>query len=402
MTQMLAGMFPIPGINWHDLAALPPMRNLVSWTGANLLRIAHPITNTSTGSGDRTADWVVVLVLLVIAIIVTAIWTIAAKARTHYGRSFTWFRLFIRLALATTMLSYGWVKLIPLQMPILDLHRLVQPYGTLSPMGVLWSFVGSSPTYEIFIGSIEVTSGLLLFWPRTVVIGAMMCLMDAVQIFSLNMMYDVPVKLFAFHLILISLVLLAPNLSRLYEFLILHRNSALRTEPPIGRTPARRRNALIAQLTYGLVVAGLVGFGAVRGWTLYGGGAPRSPLFGIWNVDQMAVDGEVRPPLLTDSTRWRRVVIQNARALRFQRMNDTFGSYGATIDSIHQTVLLTSLDSTKTKSSLTYQRPTNERLLIDGTLDGHPVHMELTFVDPDSFQQRSRGFHLVSEFPFNR
>ena len=34
------------------------------------------------------------------------------------------------------------------------------------------------------------------------------------QIFTLNMTYDVPVKLFSFHLILMSLVLMAPEASR--------------------------------------------------------------------------------------------------------------------------------------------------------------------------------------------
>ncbi|MEO7086618.1 MAG: hypothetical protein ABI442_14640 [Gemmatimonadaceae bacterium] len=30
------------------------------------------------------------------------------------------------------------------------------------------------------------------------------------------------------------------------------------------------------------------------------------------------------------------------------------------------------------------------------------VPMELTFRDPDSYLQRSRGFHWVQELPFNR
>ena len=40
-------------------------------------------------------------------------------------------------------------------------------------------------------------------------------------------------------------------------------------------------------------------------------------LYGIRNVDQMTVDGEVRPPLATDSTRWRRVIFQGRRARHF-------------------------------------------------------------------------------------
>ena len=45
-------------------------------------------------------------------------------------------------------------------------------------------------------------------------LGALVCLVDAVEIFALNMTYDVPVKLFSFHLVIMSLFLLAPEFSQ--------------------------------------------------------------------------------------------------------------------------------------------------------------------------------------------
>ena len=60
-------------------------------------------------------------------------------------------------------------------------------------------------------------------------------------------------------------------------------------------------------------------------------------------------------------------------------------------------------DSTKAPdASLAYQRPTKDQLVLDGTMNGHAVRMELSFRDPDSFPLRSRGFHWVQELPFNR
>jgi hypothetical protein len=38
-----------------------------------------------------------------------------------------------------------------------------------------------------------------------------------------------------------------------------------------------------------------------------GPGAPRSPLYGIWNVEELTVDGEIRPAVLNDyDRRWPR------------------------------------------------------------------------------------------------
>lgn len=401
-TQMGPGMLPIPGIQIPDPGTLPPVRNLTLWIGTHLLGISRAIPYDSTGSGDKTFDWVHTFAMAVIAMTVAAIWTSVGRQSRNHERLFTWFRLFVRFALGTTMLTYGWAKAIPLQMPSLTLSRLVEPFGNFSPMGVLWSSIGAAPGYEIFVGLAEIGAGMLLFWPRTATIGALMCLMDTIAIFTLNMTYDVPVKLFSLNLVLMSLFLVAPNMRRLFDLFVLHRISALREEPLFGRSPLVRRNAAIAQVAFGVVVFLLHGYGTTRVWNMYGGGAPKSPLFGIWDVQQMTVDGEVRPPLLTDSTRWRRLIFQSPTGARFQRPNDNTKSYDAVFDTSARTLTLTTTDSAKAKSPLSYQRPSHERLLIDGTLDGHAVHLELAFRDPDSFLQRSRGFRWISEVPFNR
>src|SRR5208282_4219864 len=118
------------------------------------------------------------------------------RRRENYFSLYKWFRLFIRFSLASQMLSYGWAKAIPLQMPFPSLVKLLEPYGNFSPMGVLWSSVGSSQAYEIFAGCAEMLGGILLLVPRTTMLGALVCLAATTQVFMLNMAYDVPVKLF--------------------------------------------------------------------------------------------------------------------------------------------------------------------------------------------------------------
>ena len=147
---------------------------------------------------------------------------------------------------------------------------------------------------------------------------------------------------------------------------------------------------------------GMHAYGSARSWKQFGGGAPKSALYGIWNVDQMVVDGEVRPPLLSDSTRWRRAIFQRPTNMSFQRMNDNFKGYGTAIDTVAKTLTLSTFDSAQKKFPLTYRRPTKERLIVDGALEGHTIHLELAYRDPGSFLQNSRGFHWISEIPFNR
>jgi hypothetical protein len=268
-------------------------------------------------------------------------------------------------------------------------------------MGVLWYSIGASRPYEIFTGCAELAGAVLLFVPRLTTLGAIVCLADTVEIFTLNMTYDVPVKLFSFHLILLSLFLLAPDARRLANVLVLNRTAEAAIEPHWASRRAARL-ALIAQLLFGayLVVMGLTG--AMSGWSQYGGGAPKSPLYGIWLVDEMTTEGQARSPLLTDSGRWRRVVFQGPTNVSFQRMDDTFVTYRAAVDVEQRTITLNNATDKGAAVRLGFERPAPDRLTLDGTMDQKKVRLQLRLFDEKNFMLLSRGFHWIQEYPFNR
>ena len=269
-------------------------------------------------------------------------------------------------------------------------------------MGVLWYSIGASPAYEMFAGSAEVLAAFLLFIPRTAGLGSMVALMDGIAIFTLNMTYDVPVKLFSFHLVLMSLFLLAPNLVRLRDFFVLQRATTMRREDALGATDRARRNSVIAQIVYAGLVLAIGAYGGYQGWKQFGGGSAKSPLYGIWEIQRLTTDGHDSPALVSDTARWRRVVFQRPTAVTFQRMNDSLVTFGAKIHASGNSIEVTQFDSAQTRSTLTFERPAKDRLVLDGMLDKHVVHMELSYRDPDSFLIRSRGFHWVQENPYNK
>jgi hypothetical protein len=300
------------------------------------------------------------------------------------------------------MILYGSIKAIPLQMSAPGLTRLLEPFGNFSPMGVLWASMGASRPYEIFTGCAELTAGILLFVPRLAMLGALVCLVDSIQIFTLNMTYDVPVKLFSFHLILMALVLLAPDASRLMNVLVLNRVAGPSTIPPLVRSRRGARLLLAAQFLLGAYIVGMNFYSGVQAWGRYGGGAPKSPLYGIWNVEQMTIDGTIRSPLVTDYDRWRRVVFQTPTGMSFQRMDDTFAFYGAKIDMDAKRIAVSKPADKAWSAAFTFDRPAPDRLVLDGEMDGHKIHMQLALFDRNRFLLVTRGFHWVQEYPFNR
>lgn len=116
----------------------------------------------------------------------------------------------------------------------------------------------------------------------------------------------------------------------------------------------------------------------------------------------MTVGGVVRAALVSDSTRWRRIIFQTPFDATFQRMNDDFRRFTAKLDTTAHEMTLTTPGQSEPSATLAYRRVDREHLTVNGTFDDQPVSFALHFRDPDSFLQRSRGFHWVSEVPFNR
>ncbi|HUK53986.1 MAG TPA: DoxX family protein [Candidatus Binatia bacterium] len=402
LTQILTGFIQLPDQEIPDLATRWPLRLVPQWAATHLFRITAPLAFGDTGSGDRMFDWVLVACLLAIAALGAGIWSLVDSRRRSYLSLHNWFRVFLRFALAGQMLAYGFVKVVPMQMPFPFLTKLVEPFGNFSPMGVLWASIGASPAYERFAGSAEMLAGVLLILPRTALLGALVCLADVIQVFMLNMTYDVPVKLLSFHLILMTVFLLAPERSRLAAFFFSTRATPPSSLPPLCATARGTRIAVAAQLALGVWLLGVNSLGTRSAWHQYGEGRPKSVLYGIWNVEQLSVDGEPRPPLLTDTSRWRRAIFNFPAGVAFQRMDDTFVGYGAAINLNEKSLVLTKGGNKDWKATFRLSREPADHLTLDGDMDGHATHIECRLVDHTKFVLATRGFHWIQEFPFNR
>ena len=399
-TQMLGGFLIFPGL-LPNLGATGLMKGLVYRTAVDVFKVPPAgIVTTITGSGDKTMDWVHAFVLLVLAAAGTLAWSAIDRRRPNYAALNAWFRVFLRFGVGATMISYGMVKAIPLQMPAPSLQRLVEPFGHFSPMGVLWYSIGASPGYERFAGFVELIGGVLLLIPPLALLGAIVTLSASIQIFTLNMTYDVPVKLFSFHLIVMSLVLLAPEMRRLLRVIVMNKPADASKQPPLFQRRRLMHAALVVQLVFGAYIVGMNYFRASESWSRFGPGAPKSPLYGIWNVSAMKVDGVERPPLITDYGRWRRLLFSSPTNMSFQRMDETFQGFGTKIDMAAKTLVLTTGD--KESGRFRIEQMDGGRMILDGEMDGRKLYFDLRHYDRTNFLLVTRGFNWIQERPFNR
>jgi hypothetical protein len=401
-TQISTALISIPNMEIGDPSAYWPMRQIVFWIAAHLYHAKLPLVYTGSGSGDKTFDWVMAFFLLVFCAVATAVWSALDRRRENYVTLYKWFRLFMRFALASQMIGYGIDKVVPLQMPYPYLTRLLEPFGNFSPMGVLWQSVGAAPAFESYVGCAETLAGIFLIFPRLTMAGALIALCDMTHVFMLNMTYDVPVKLFSFHLILMALFLLAPDFRRLANFFFYNRTVAPGADRNLFKSRRANRIAFAVQVVFGLWMIGSSLYGARDSWHTYGGGRPRSALYGIWDIDELSIDGQLRSPLVTDYDRFRRAVFDFPDRMAFQRMDETLVYCVAAISTNHNSLTLTKSADKDWKATFTFQRPAPDQLIMDGQIDNHKMHMQLHLMDRDKFLLVNRGFHWIQEYPFNR
>ncbi|HEX6898712.1 MAG TPA: hypothetical protein VF789_03320 [Thermoanaerobaculia bacterium] len=390
----------IPGVQM----IMQPYQNfwdsMVPSIGARLFDVQ--ITEVDpNGSGDRTYDYVLVFCYAALALVAAVCWTILDRRRKNYERLYQWLRVYVCFYLAVIMLSYGGYKAIKSQFSHPSLHRLLQPVGEMSPMGLLWTFMGASDSYTIFTGLGEMLGGLLLASRRTRLLGALVCIAVLVNVVMLNFSYDVPVKIFSAHLLAMAVFLTLPDLRRLASFFIFNRTAEPAEIRPLFARPLLHRGSLVFRA---LFILGFAGLALYQSWSArkqYGDAAPRPPLYGIWNVEEFALDGQVRPPLLTDKERWRRVVFSRVGQMSLYGMESPRQSFAMKLDPMKRTLEINRMGDPKKKSVLAFQRSGADLLTMEGTFEGKKVRARLRRTDENSFELVNRGFHWINEYPRN-
>jgi uncharacterized membrane protein YphA (DoxX/SURF4 family) len=386
--------FPIgrvPRTEWLFEILTTPWSWLVSWFGEAVLGLDEPST-AMNGSGDTTWAYVQLLVIAILAVVGTGVWSYLDRRRLAYTRLASGALVVLRYFLAFTLLTYAFAKLYQFSPP--GPGRLDQRIGDMSPMGMLWTFMGSSPPYSLFGGFAEGLGGVLLLWRRTATIGALVATATMTNVVALNFCYDVPVKLYSLQLLACAIVIVLPNARRLLA-VALGRAAA---EVPPRRRMSRRweRARLVAKVL-------LIGSAA---YSLYAQVdmarafmPPRNELHGIWVVDRYVADGVERPPLATDAERWRKLHIAQRGASVKLMTSEARIPFPAKIDPVRHTIE-TRLDDQE--EVWTYVKTDGDlpTLTIAGKFRGKHLYVTLTR-EPDPLLV-TRGFHWINETPFNK
>jgi len=383
-----------------------PFFHGAQWLGQHLFHLTGVGAKLhGTGSGDTILNWIAVGIMLVVSILITLIWTALAELRSPahrslaYPRLFFWFRLIIRLTLGVAMINYGLAKLFPLQMSPPSLAVLNEPLGNTSPMTMLWTLIGLNPVYEMICGAAELTAGILILFRRTGLLGELLTAFLATNIVLYNFCYDVPVKLYAAHLVLMSLALIIPDMPSLFNFFFLHRPC----QPIDGWVkPARRYGLRLETICVVVVLLLAVLPGAFQ---LQKGYAQQlvsernpPPLTGQWHLALAT-----KPYLTGDGLPMTDIFFEpSGRTMLRDSATVLWRAYAKPDDKKHTLFLVSAADTpityalTQADPSHLVLKPTGADAKTAGTLTLVRVPL------PAHYPLEDRGFHFVNEWGLER
>lgn len=382
---------------------------VVPWFSRIFLNIE--VAHVNNGSGDTTYDYLRILCIILISVLVTFIWSFVDRRRGDYRVLYSWARIWLRYALALCMLTFGAVKVLMVQFESPSYGRLTERVGDLSPMALLWTFMGFSAFYTSFTGIVEVTAGLLLFFRRTRTLGALIVAGAMTNVLMLNLSYDVPVKLGAFQVLFLALVLLAPELGRLADFFFFNRPAQPADLGPHLTGKNLRRWSLVVK-TF-LIGSLLIYLAWDTHQTYKQHLAARSdfpkPPEGWYRVVSIRKDNNEVPPLTPDDFRWRTFSLRDGY-VGLRSVDGTLNRFKAEGDPNQGPVVLYPVDE---KRELIKDAPAAGSLElsfadgggqahIKGTFHGHDVEAVLQRENPADFPLMSRGFRWISESPYFR
>jgi hypothetical protein len=401
LTYLFFYMFPYP------LTDIPVISDLVAyyekatdwltlWLGQHVLQLKTLEKIEMTGSGDTTFDYVKFFMTAVISILISAGSFIFIFRNTNYDKLYDFIRTYARYYVALYLISYGLAKFYEGQFPFPGVSRMEQTYGNSSPMGLLWTFMGYSKPYAAFTGLCEILGGVLLFFRRTAVIGSLISLLVMTNVALLNFAYDVPVKLFSAHLALISFFIFSPDLITLFNFFILNKPSTLSaTQLTFSNKWARYgRIVLKSLIIIGIPVLTIIEL------LSYSNGTIIHNLNGVYFTQEFHVYNDTLAQT-KDTTRWAKMYIEDDYSAVVLGNNKSV-YYETSIDTSAQTINLSSYNDTTIVYNLNYKQLSDSTFSVNGQYKSDSISVVFKRKLIGDYLLVKRGFHWISEYPFNR
>jgi hypothetical protein len=254
------------------------------------------------------------LLTLAFALLGALGWMLLEGNRRSESKVHDAYRIATRYVLAAGMLAYG--------IPKVPAMHAIQPgpidwtieFGAIHPDSLIWFWLAYSPMYQMSAGVVEITAGVLLFFRRTVTLGALLAMGAMLNValllngFSKTWAEGLSGALTPGQFLLMALMLLAPDAKRLLLFMT--DRPSPRATLPFRAWQWPRLRAAHPFIKTAVIVALILPLA----WRNVGSWRDlqfKSPLHGVYTVEGFERNGRQLSLSVDEPARWLTVAIGN-------------------------------------------------------------------------------------------
>ncbi len=329
---------------------------------------------------DSKYDFSRFLLIAVQSLLFSVLWMyLDFKFKLKYDFTLRKFlRTILRYHVGFTLIMYGLAKVFMTQFGNMDIEKLEVPIGNSSGMGFLWTFMSYSKFYTMITGWVEVIGGIFLLFRRTTFIGSFILFIVMINVVIIDIGFDVSVKMFAIHLLLMVIVLLSKHLKRMYNFFMNYEvpTASIREESLFPKTQIKKGMSYVKVL---LLICFSIScyFFTNRALGFYPENTTPS-LTGFYEVENQKVNDESIS--LSKGKEWKSFLI-NGTSWQLGFMNLKKGDnenyrYSFKADTIKRTIDFYAEGDSLNPYKFTYNKISGEELVLKGMFEGDTLWLK--------------------------
>ncbi len=374
---------------WIYTILVPPFASLLG--EENLTRV------TRTGSGDTPFNYYQVFFMMFVAFVASFPLLFLMRKDKTAQTFLKIVYMLVRYYIIYQMIIYGLSKIFYLQFQSPKDYRLESTLGDMSPMGLMWTFMGYSKGYTMFAGWMEFLAGIFVLFRRTTILGAIMTFGVMLNVFMMNMCYDVPVKLLSFHMTIMGLFLLVPIWKEVFAFFF-SREKVNRSTIPFFEYGAAKLPMFWLKVMLLLVMV-------IRLSSNYYDSYQNRNATNVFTKKHNIIDHKIYTDSLQliepdDGHKWKSVIAPSSKMLRVQLENDQIRWLDVVFDEETQSVKVKKSAEVEYKT-LKYTVDSSGVYHLIGRFSNDSLSIKMKESD-DDFLLRTREFHWMQDYPFNR
>ncbi|MDP5099046.1 MAG: hypothetical protein NWQ27_03545 [Crocinitomicaceae bacterium] len=321
-------------------------------------------------SSDSKRLVILAVLLLLFSLILAFISRLKVLNKLQWHKTENVIRLIASYYLGWVLLKYGLDKLFKCQFYLPEPNILYSRVGDLDKDILFWSTMGSSYSYNIFMGISEIIPGIFLFFGKTRKLGLLLALGVLLNVVAINFSFDISVKLFSGFLLFIAFYLIGPFAVNLWRFL--SNQKLVSTQSSIDTFTKSTKTFHWGNLVVVSIILIESMFVYVKNQNFNDDKFDRSLFHGAYEVEQF-IQG--KDTLISDKNVLKNLFYHRDSYLIFQFKNEEMVDYKMDIDPIKKTLTLFDDEQNKKIYSIEYNQLSKKMKLIHkGKYDLEIIH----------------------------